>query len=79
MSKEISSKFKRKELEVKAGSAVLMISSCLHCGYPNKTKESVRITICERFNPLQKIPYLKDPKATMKIPYMGVDYNKISD
>ena len=71
--------FKRKELEVKAGSAVLMISSCLHCGYPNKTKESVRITICERFNPLQKIPYLKDPKATMKIPYMGVDYNKISD
>ena len=79
VSKEISSKFKRKELEVKAGSAVLMISSCLHCGYPNKTKESVRITICERFNPLQKIPYLKDPKATMKIPYMGVDYNKISD
>ena len=79
VSKEISSKFERKELEVKAGSAVLMISSCLHCGYPNKTKDSVRITVCERFNPLQKIPYLKDPKATMKIPYMGVDYNKITD
>ena len=79
VSKEISSKFKRRELEVKAGSAVLMISSCLHCGYPNKTKNSVRITVCERFNPLQKIPYLRDPEATLKIPFTGVDYNKITD
>ena len=38
VSKEISSKFERKELEVKAGSAVLMISSCLHCGYLTRTK-----------------------------------------
>ena len=79
VSKEISSKFKRTELEVDAGSAVLMISSCLHCGYPNRTKESVRITICERFNPLQKIPYLRDPEAPMKIPFTGIDYNKITD
>jgi len=79
VSREISSKFKRKELEVKAGSAVLMISSCLHCGYSNKTKNSVRITVCERFNPLQKIPYLKDPKASLKIPFTGVDYNNITD
>ena len=79
VSKEISSKFKRKELEVNAGSAVLMISSCLHCGYPNKTKDSVRITVCERFNPLQKIPFLRDPKAPLKIPFTGIDYNKITD
>ena len=79
VSKEISSKIKRKELEVNAGSAVLMISSCLHCGYPNKTKDSVRITVCERFNPLQKIPFLRDPKAPLKIPFTGIDYNKITD
>ena len=56
-----------------------MISSCLHCGYPNKTKDSVRITVCERFNPLQKIPFLRDPKAPLKIPFTGIDYNKITD
>ena len=27
----------------------------------------------------QKIPFLKDPKATMNIPVLGVDYNKIKD
>ena len=77
--KSISSKFKPIDLEVKAGQVVLMISNVLHCGYPNKKKGSVRITVCERYNPLQKIPYLKDPKAEMKIPYTGVDYNKILD
>ena len=69
----------RVELEVKAGSAVLMHSSTLHGGYPNKTKGSVRITVCERYCPLQKMPYLKNPKAPLKIPYTGVDYNKILD
>ncbi len=75
----ISKRFERIELEIKAGSAVLMHSSLLHCGYPNKTKGSVRITICERYNPLQKIPYLRNKNASMKIPYTGVDYNKIVD
>ena len=56
-----------------------MHSSVLHCGYPNKTKGSVRITICERYNPLQKIPYLRNKNAPMKMPYTGVDYNKIVD
>ena len=75
----ISKRFESINLEVKAGSAVLLISSCLHTGYPNKVKNSVRITVCERFNPLQRLPYLKDKNATMKIPYTGVDYNKIKD
>ncbi len=77
--RSISKKFKKVELEVKAGSAVLMHSSTLHGGYPNKTKGSVRITVCERYCPLQKMPYLKNPKAPLKIPYTGVDYNKILD
>ena len=75
----ISKRFERIELEVKAGSAVLIQSSVLHCGYPTKTKGSVRITICERYNPLQKIPFLKNENAPLKIPYVGVDYNKIPD
>ena len=41
-----------------------------------KKKNHVRITITERFNPLQKIPYLKKEKAPLKIPYKA-DYNKI--
>ena len=69
----------RIELEVSAGSAVFLHSALVHCGYPNKTKGHVRITVTERFNPLKKIPFLRDEKAPLKIPYVGVDYNKISD
>ena len=77
--RQFQKNLKEIELEVKAGSAVLMHSSVLHCGYPNKKKGSVRITICERYNPLQKIPYLRNMNAPMKIPFTGVDYNKILD
>ena len=76
---KIYSKFNRKNLEIKAGSAVLAHSALVHCGYPLTKMGSVRITITERFNPLQKIPFLKDPKKPMKIPYVGVDYNRIKD
>ena len=38
----------------------------------------VRITITERYNPLQKIPFLKDEKAPLNIPYKA-DYNNIVD
>ena len=72
-------KFKRVNLKVKAGTAVLAHSSLVHCGYPLKNKETVRITITERFNPLKRIPYLKDDKKPMKIPYVGTNYNIIED
>mgnify|MGYP000336056461 CR=1 FL=1 len=72
-------KFEKIELEVKAGSAILMHSSVLHCGYPTKKRGSVRIIVTERYNPLQKIPFLKNENAPMKIPFVGVDYNKIVD
>ena len=74
----ISKKFEKVELEVKAGSVVLMHSATLHGGYPNKTKGSVRITVCERYCPLQKMPYLKNPKAPIKIPYTA-NYNSIKE
>ena len=70
--------FDRIELEVEAGSAVLAINSLVHCGYPMKEKGSVRITVTERYNPLQKIPFLRDEKAPLKIPYT-FDYNKLVD
>ena len=72
----IFNKFEKVELNVKAGSAVFMINSMVHGGYPMTKKNRVRITITERYNPLQKIPFLKKEKAPLNIPYKA-DYNKI--
>ena len=69
--------YKKKNLEVKAGTAIIFISSLVHSGYPSTKKGSLRITITERFNPLQKIPFLKNDRAPLKMPYIGIDYNKI--
>ena len=73
----IYSKFKKENLNVKAGSAVFIINRMVHTGYPMKAKNTLRITLTERYNPLQQMPYLKNPKADIKIPYT-VDYNKIN-
>ena len=75
---EIVKKFERIELEVEAGSAVLAINSLVHSGYQMKKKGHARITITERYNPLKKIPYLKDEKAPLKIPYV-FDYDQLVD
>ena len=75
--KKIYKKFKKINLKIKAGSAVVAHSALLHCGYPNKSKKTVRIVVTERFNPLKKIPFLKNPESTKKIPYVGIDYNSI--
>ena len=75
----IANKFKRIELEVKAGSAVFFLSSVVHSGYPNTKKGTVRITITERYNPLQKIPFLRDENAPLRMPFVGLDYNKVTD
>ncbi len=76
---DITSKYKKINLNVKAGSAVLMKSSMIHCGYPTKKRGHLRITLTERFNPLRKLPFLKNPEAPLKIPYIGIDYNSIPD
>jgi len=79
VSPDVASRFKRNDLKIKAGSAVLMHSSVIHSGYPLKRKGFARFVITERFNPLKKIPYLRDEKASFKIPFVGIDYNKIED
>jgi len=71
--------YKKENLEVKAGSVVLAHSALVHSGYPLKDKDHVRFVITERFNPLDKIPFLKKEDASLKIPYVGVDYNKITE
>jgi hypothetical protein len=76
----IVKRFKKIKLKVKAGSAVLMHSKVLHTGYPTKKKGFVRFVITERFNPLKGIPFLRNPnQSTLKIPFTGIDYNKIND
>lgn len=77
INKSIYGKFEKINLNVKAGSAVLMINKMIHTGYPMKVKDKLRITITERYNPLQNIPFLKNDKAPPKIPYT-IDYNKIN-
>ena len=79
VSPEVASRFKKTNLEIKAGSAVLVQSAVIHCGYPNITKNFARFVITERFNPLIKIPYLRDENASLKIPFTGIDYNLIAD
>jgi len=76
---KIYKKFKKKNLNVKQGNAVIFLSSLIHCSFKNKDGKSVRIVITERFNPLKKLPYLKNIKAPIKIPYVGVDLNSIKD
>ena len=46
---------------------------------PQEIGQYTQIFNEERFNPLQKIPFLRDPKAPLKIPFTGIDYNKITD
>jgi ectoine hydroxylase-related dioxygenase (phytanoyl-CoA dioxygenase family) len=79
ISEEKLKQYKKINLNVKAGSVVLVHSALVHSGYPLKDKEQVRIVITERFNPLDKIPFLKNEDASLKIPYVGIDYNKITE
>ena len=74
----ITNKFKRIDLEIKTGSAILMLSKVIHGGYQVKKKDTIRLVITERYNPLQKIPFLKDENAPLRMLY-NIDYNKIVD
>ena len=38
-----------------------------------------RFILCDRYCPLQKIPYLKKEDAPLKIPHFGTDYNAIKE
>ena len=76
---KVYKKFKKRNLSIKKGNAVIFISSLIHSSFKNTDAKSVRIVITERFNPLKKLPYLQNVKAPIKIPYFGVDLNKIRD
>lgn len=76
---KVYKKFKKRNLSIKKGNAVIFISSLIHSSFKNTDTKSVRIVITERFNPLKKLPYLQNVKAPIKIPYFGVDLNKIRD
>ena len=78
ISDSVVKKFQKRDLSIKAGSGVFILNSLVHCGYQMKRKDHVRITLTERFNPLQKIPFLRNDNAQLKIPYT-IDYNKIID
>ena len=75
--KSIYSQFEKINLSVKAGSAVFMINRMIHAGYPMKSKNKIRLTLTERFNPLQNLPYLKKENAPQMTPYT-TDLNKIN-
>jgi len=75
--KSIYSQFEKINLSVKAGSAVFMINRMIHAGYPMKSKNKIRLTLTERFNPLQNLPYLKKENAPQTTPYT-IDLNKIN-
>ena len=64
----IRKKFKKNNLEIKAGSLALFHSRLMHAGYPTRKKNSVRIVVSDRLCPLKKVPYLEDENALLRIP-----------
>ncbi len=61
---------------LKAGDAVIFQTFIFHGTTPNKLNR-IRWTYISRFNSINKTPYLKNSKSTLRIPY-DFDYNKIS-
>ena len=74
----------QKVLQVKAGSALLIHSAVVHGSVKTKKQRFARFVMTDRFCPLIKLPYLRNEKAPLLIPYMFegediVDYNSIKD
>ena len=79
LKKDIYSKYKKVEINIKSGDAVLLHSALIHGTLPTRLRGFVKFVMVERFNPLKKIPYLRNSRKPIKIPHFGVDYNQISD
>ena len=56
-----------------------MHSALIHGTLATKKKNIAKFVMVDRFNPLKKIPYLRDVNKPMKIPHFDVDYNLIVD
>ena len=79
---EAASKFKKKKLEVDAGSALLIHSAMIHESVNTNKKGFARFIVIDRLCPLKQVPYLEKADVPKKIPYPGhgeggdtVDYN----
>lgn len=75
----ITRNFKKKDLSIKARSAVIWHSALIHASYATEKNNSVRINIVERYNPLKYIPALRNPNLKLKLPYYNFDYNSIKE
>tara|TARA_E500000178_G_scaffold301295_1_gene310123 strand:+ start:5375 stop:6145 length:771 start_codon:yes stop_codon:yes gene_type:complete len=76
---DVLKKFKKRKMEVDAGSALLIHSALIHGSVETKKHRFARFILCDRYCPLQKIPYLKKEEAPLKIPHFGTDYNLITE
>ena len=77
-------KFEKKILKVEAGSALLIHSAVVHGSIKTRKRRFARFVMTDRFCPLIKLPYLRNEKAPLLIPYMfegedKIDYNSIVD
>lgn len=78
--KKVYEKFNKRILNVKSGEALLLHSAVIHGTWATKKKGFVKYILCDRYNPLRNIPYLRDSKfKTKKIPHFGINYNSIND
>ena len=79
LKKDVLNRFEKQKMEIDAGSALLIHSALIHGSVATKKKRFARFILCDRYCPLQKIPYLKEEDASLKIRHFGIDYNKIVD
>ena len=66
-------------MEVRAGSALLIHSALIHGSVETKKRRFARFILCDRYCPLQKIPYLKQEDVPLKVPHFGFNYNDIKE
>ena len=79
LKQEVTGKFEKIRMEVEAGSALLIHSALIHGSVETKKRRFARFILCDRYCPLQKIPYLRKEEASLKIPHFGTDYNLITE
>lgn len=79
LKEDVLKRFEKQRLEVKSGSALLIHSALIHGSVKTTKKRFARFILCDRFCPLQKIPYLKKEDVPLKIPHFGTDYNAIKE
>ena len=60
---------------LKAGDAIFFTTYLFHGSTPHVAKK-IRWTLLSSFHRVDKTPYLKNGKNTLRIPY-NVDYNKL--